>query len=67
MEYMFPTDAEDRAVGAKALGGGWGRHYPRLVARGNDSPDALLNKFIQHVCANHPLERRRGESVNQTL
>ena len=37
---------------------GWARPYPRLVTRGEDSLDCLQKEFAQHVCADHPPERR---------
>jgi hypothetical protein len=37
---------------------GWARPYPRLVTRGEDSPDCLQEEFARHECADHPPERR---------
>ncbi len=56
----------DREAGASVVACGacgWVRPYPRLG--GKDADAELKEAFAQHVCAQHPRERKPRQDVNQ--
>jgi len=58
---MLYREAGSSVVACGAFG--WVRPYPSLG--GKDAEAELKDVFAQHICAQHPRERKPREDVNQ--